>query len=413
MTYIKTSPAARAFSPSRRAGFIAVLSLATLSLAASCASYDAHDAASALDDALLAAVRDDGDVRHAAMWVDAPRHGIDHGFAHGVADAESARAMTVDTPFFAASTGKLFVAAAILSFVDEGALSLDDAVSERVPLASFAGLPVTGGDDALARVTIRQLLAHRSGLPDYFSGTSHDGAPNVFALLVDNPARVWTRDDLFAYTRAHFAPIGAPGERFHYADTNYDLLGLVLEVLGGAPFHQVVRARVVDPLGLRHTWYHAFESPPDDTPPLADVFVDDANLKGAAALSADQAGGGLATTAGDLRLFVRALARKDAEKGSVLDRLATEFTDDAMHAGIDVGLCAWRIRPGGIFFALGGLPVLVGHSGATGVWAYYVPEHDAVLTGAVSQARWQEKHIEFLLSEVLPVLARTSLVDER
>ena len=52
------------------------------------------------------------------------------------------------------------------------------------------------------------------------------------------------------------------------------------------------------------------------------------------------------------------------------------------------------------------MPDLVGHSGSTSVWAYYVERHDAVLVGAVSQSGWQEDHIRFLLAEILPVLER-------
>jgi hypothetical protein len=95
-----------------------------------------------------------------------------------------------------------------------------------------------------------------------------------------------------------------------------------------------------------------------------------------------------------------------AGKPVPLSSLATEFSTDAMVPGINVGLCAWRIRPGGIFFALGGLPDLIGHSGSTGVWAYWVERHDTVLVGSVSQSGWQEDHIRFLLAEVLPVLER-------
>jgi D-alanyl-D-alanine carboxypeptidase len=126
-------------------------------------------------------------------------------------------------------------------------------------------------------------------------------------------------------------------------------------------------------------------------------------MRGAPALSVDQAGGGLATTVEDLRLFLRALVDGHPVPLSAFE---TDFERDAMHAGIDVGRCAWRIRPGSVFFALAGMPVLVGHSGATGVWAYYAKDWDAVLVGAVSDSRWQEKHVEFLLSEIVPVLAR-------
>ena len=89
-----------------------------------------------------------------------------------------------------------------------------------------------------------------------------------------------------------------------------------------------------------------------------------------------------------------------------------DFSVDAMHAGIDVGVGLWRIRPGGVIFLLAGQPTLVGHSGATGVWAYYAADVDAVFVGAVSSAAWQERHIEFLLSEVLPVLASTRTLSD-
>jgi D-alanyl-D-alanine carboxypeptidase len=358
-------------------------------------------------DAALGAIAP-GEVHGAAMWVDAPRHGIRQGFAHGVADGARGTAMTVDTPFLSASVGKLFVATAVLKLVAEGRLSLTDPVTRHVPRSELAGLPIAGGDAAFDRLTVGMLLAHRSGLPDYFSDPSRDGAPRLFDRIVRERDRVWTRRAMLDYARAHYAPVGAPGATFHYSDTNYDLLGMVLEGVAQKPFHAAVRELVIAPVGLRATWYHAFEQAPAEAAPVADVWVKNANLRGAPALSVDQAGGGLVTTLADLRTFMRSLV---AGRPIPLSSLDTDYTLDAMHDGIDVGRCAWRIRPSGVFFALAGMPDLVGHSGATGVWAYYAKDWDAVFVGAVSDSRWQEKHIEFLLREVLPVLARTPMQD--
>lgn len=389
---------------SGRATSVACAGLAWALLALTgCMSLTPEEAAAKLDRALAEAVTDDPDVHGAAMWVDAPRLGLQAGFAHGLADTRAGTPMTVDTPFYSASVGKLFVATAVHALAAAGRLSLDDPLTKWVPLEEVAGLPVTGGDAALARVTVRMLLGHTSGLPDYFSGPSADGAPRLFELLAREPTRTWTRQDLLDYTRAHYAAAGAPGERFEYADTNYDLLGLVLEKVEGKPFHLVVREQVLVPLGLSQTWYHSLEQPPVPLPPVAEVRVGAAELRGVPALSADQAGGGLITTLGDLRLFVRQLR---TARPVPLSALAEGLSEDAMHDGIDVGVGAWRIRPSGVFFALAGTPELVGHSGATGVWAYAVPDYDAVLVGAVSQSTWQEKHLEFLLSEVMPVLRR-------
>jgi D-alanyl-D-alanine carboxypeptidase len=400
MTYIQIG---RRF----RAALIASLALIT---ASACATLDDKAAAAALDAALGRAV--EAGAPGAVMRVSSPRQGFDRRFARGLAQREGQVAMTPDTPFLSASVGKLVVAAAVHRLVADGCLRLDDPLARFGPLAELAGLPVVGGDPALATVTVAQLLGHRSGLPDYFSGTTRDGTPRLFDVIAREPARTFTRDDLFAFTRAHYTAVAAPGEVFAYADTNFDVLGVVLERVAPScrtvpatarRFHEVVRAVVLEPLDLRSTWYHAFEPPPAHALPVADVVVDGVNLRGAPSLSADQAGGGLITTIDDLTALIRGLARGQPV---ALDAIATAWSENAMHAGIDVGLGAWRIRPGGVVFLLAGMPTLVGHSGATGVWAYLVPETDAVLVGAVNHADWQEKHIEFLLADVMPVLAR-------
>lgn len=384
---------------------IAVIVTAAMALAAAGCEHTAEAATEKLDAAALKAV-DGADVHGVVFAVDAPGVGLAHTSAAGVADVEAGTAMTAETAFFSASVGKLFVATAVYALAKDGVIDVDAPFVRYVDVdaAGVAGLPVAGGDAALAQITVRQLLAHRSGLPDYFSDASSDGAPRLFDVLASEPDRAWARADLFAYARDHYAPVGKPGERFHYADTNFDLLGLVLEGATQTPsYAAVVRERVLDPLGLTHTWTHAVEAAPAGVV-VADVFVNGQNLRGAAALSADQAGGGMITTTHDLCVFVRGLAR--GMPVSFAD-FGDAFAEDAMHAGIDVGAPLWRVRPGGIFFALGGMPTLIGHSGATGVWAYYAKDIDAVFVGAASSNAWQEKHIEFLLSEVVPVVQST------
>jgi D-alanyl-D-alanine carboxypeptidase len=363
------------------------------------------EAEAKLDQALADIVEgnSESDVRSAVLWVDTRKQGIDRGFAHGIANVAEGTAMTTETPFLSASVGKLFVAAAVMKLVADGRLNLDTPLTRFVSEAELSGLPVEGGDAALPRLTVALLLSHRTGLPDYFSDASRDGAPRLFDRIAEAPNQTWTRAQMLDYARAHYAPVGPVGGAFHYADTNYDLLGMVLEGVTGKPFHVVVRELVLDPLQLSHTWYHAFEPPPHGLPAPADVWVSGVNLRGAPALSVDQAGGGLVTTVGDLRSFLRSLVAGNPVALSVFE---TDFAENAMHAGIDVGRGSWRIRPGAVTFALSGMPTLVGHSGATGVWAYYVAEWDAVVVGAVSDSRWQERHVEFFLTDVIPTLAR-------
>lgn len=350
----------------------------------------------------LRRVVDGRGVRNAALHVDAPRIGLNEGWATGIADARDGAPMTADVPFITASVGKIAMAATAFALADEGLVDLDAPISKWVARDVLAGLPVGGTTAAAHGVTPRRLMANRAGLPDYYDSDQHsarDGAPNVARLLVEEPDRSWTRDQLLAYAGDHYDGFAAPGEAFLYSDLGWDLLGLVFEGATGAAFHEVVRARVLDPLGLERTWYHAFEPAPAGLAPIADVFVGDVNLARAPCLSVDQAGGGLASTASDLARLVRGLA-----DGS-LDRLATDWTPDAMRRGLDYGYGTWRWRPGRIFFALFQLPVLRGVSGSNNSFAYVTDAGD-VLAGTLNQADDPSRHVKFALSQVVPVLHR-------
>jgi CubicO group peptidase (beta-lactamase class C family) len=257
-----------------------VVTLWLAALFGACGPLSPTDAQSQLQAAVSSAVSGKrAGARHGVLLVDAPKLGVTGTFVAGPSNGHTGAAFAADTPFLAASVGKLFVAAAVTSLARDGVLSLDDRLDRWVDPSTFAGLPVKGGDAALAQVTLRQLLGHRSGLPDAFSGSpSRDGAPTIVQLMKDAPERAWTRDDLFAYARAHFDPAGAPGAQFLYSDLNYDLLGLVLERADQAPWNQVVRRRVLAPLALSHTWYYNLEAAPDGVGELSDVFAADVNL---------------------------------------------------------------------------------------------------------------------------------------
>jgi D-alanyl-D-alanine carboxypeptidase len=356
-----------------------------------------------LETLLRETVTGDEALRNGVLLVDAPKLGVEGAWAAGVADARDGTEMTTATPFLSASIGKLFTAATVLSLADEGVLSLDDSVIEWLDPDVYSGIPVEGGDPALQEVTIRRLLGQRSGIPDYFEGETADGAPNVLDLVDDAPERVWTPSALLIYTKEHFDPAGAPGEVFTYSDTNYDLLGLIVEEATGLPFHEVVAEKVLRPLALQDTWYYARTDPPHpDLAPYADVWLGDVNIARAPALSLDWAGGGLATTAADLRTMMRSLQE---DRPLPLTAFQQEWTENALARGIDYAYSLWRIRPAGLLFLLRGYPDLYGVSGSTGSFLYWVPEYDVVVTGTFDQTGYTQKHVMFLI-KVLALLGR-------
>lgn len=125
----------------------------------------------------------------------------------------------------------------------EGALDLEDSVEDWLP-----GLVAGEGIDGSA-ITVRQLLQHTSGLPEYLLGL-----PEMFTEEGFGPAQdaEYTPEELIALAVAQ-PPAFAPGEGWQYSNTNYVLAGMIIEQVTGNSWQQEVRERIVEPLGLSGT----------------------------------------------------------------------------------------------------------------------------------------------------------------
>jgi len=134
-------------------------------------------------------------------------------------------------PFFIASTTKLYTTALILQMRAEGQLNLDDPVGQYLEPNITQGLHEYRGTSHGARITIRQLLAHRSGLPDYFRDRDVEGN-SYERRLIEQGDFAWTFEQAIRRSkqlRPRFAP-GTAGKAY-YSDTNYQLLGRILKVV--------------------------------------------------------------------------------------------------------------------------------------------------------------------------------------
>jgi D-alanyl-D-alanine carboxypeptidase len=154
--------------------------------------------------------------------------------AVGLADVGAHRKLRPNDRFRVGSVTKTFVAVVVLELAAEKRLRLDDPVARWLP-----GLLPDGG-----RITIRDLLAHRSGLadvaddPEVLNGDRSDWPPRRLVALVARRPR-----------------IAAPGGAFHYSSTNYLVLGLLVERVTGRSIAAELRRRIIGPLGLTHTAY--------------------------------------------------------------------------------------------------------------------------------------------------------------
>jgi D-alanyl-D-alanine carboxypeptidase len=139
-------------------------------------------------------------------------------------------AVTPRTLFITASTAKTVTAAMTLRLVDEGKLGLDQTVARYLP----------GLRDG-KRITVRELLQHTSGLPDYLT------APGIQRLISSNPQHAWTSAEVL---RAIGWPRYRPGTRAMYSDSNYIALGGIIERVTGLPLEDAFEQLIGNPLGL-------------------------------------------------------------------------------------------------------------------------------------------------------------------
>jgi D-alanyl-D-alanine carboxypeptidase len=158
-------------------------------------------------------------------------------FAVGLADLKPRRDLEPGDEFRVGSTTKTFMAALVLQLVAEGRLALDDTVDRWLP-----GQVPNG-----SAITVRMLLDHSSGLPDYTND------PLLNDLRQGRAPGLRTPEQLLAMG-ARQTPLFAPGTAWAYSDTNYIALGLILQKVTHRSVRQLVQERISEPLGLRHTY---------------------------------------------------------------------------------------------------------------------------------------------------------------
>lgn len=186
--------------------------------------------------------------------------------------------------FKIASISKLYIAAATAKLVSQHVLSLDDTVAQRLPeLAAH----IANAD----RITLRMLLQHRSGIPNFVDakgfdwGNQQGDRHDPLKLVLDQPADF------------------APDAKREYSNTNYLLIGAILDRVLGYPHQRYIEQQILQPLGLTHTYTSMHQVNLDELASGHHYHVD-ADMK---ALDFETPGGSMIATAQDVGVFLRAL----------------------------------------------------------------------------------------------------------
>jgi D-alanyl-D-alanine carboxypeptidase len=218
------------------------------------------------------------------------------------------------------------VATVVLGLVEEGRLGLDDPLDRVLPDFPQAH-----------RITIRDLLSHTSGIPDYTQAHGYN------RRLADDREHRWSTAELLGLV-ADRDPLFAPGTDYDYSNTNYLLLGEVIETVTGEPWSAEIRRRIIDPLELEHTTIAGAEPMPAE---LVSGYFDldnDGDTENVDAAhwpaqdTAEGPAGAIVSTAPDLARFAKALFGGELLGPESLTAMVTPNAYGAPHHDYGLGV---------------------------------------------------------------------------
>ncbi len=286
--------------------------------------------------------------------------------------------LEVETPYFIASVTKLYTTAVVLKLVDQGLMSLDDRLDQYLGTDILDGLHVYRGTDHAPEITVRQLLGHTSGLPDYFQH-KQDGE-TLEERISQSQDLAWSRAEVWTWAKEmkpEFEP-GKPGKA-HYSDTNFQLLGEIIEQVSGMSIAEAYEQYIFQPLGLEHTYLYT--DPTDNTP--KPIYFKEEATSIPMAMASFGADGAIVSTVDEGYTFLRAFFQGELFPEAYLDEIQQEW--NKIFFPLEYGTGVSRFQFGAAMTGGKKLPVLVGHSGLSGAFAFYSPDWDVYLTGTVNQ----------------------------
>ena len=272
--------------------------------------------------------------------------------------------------FYAASVTKLFVTAMLLMLVEEKKLSLDDKIIDYIGDIIPENFHTFKGKDYTRTILIKHLMSNTSGLPDYFD-------KEVMTRLLNSEDEVWGLKPVIEYVKdkeAYFIP-GHP-KKAKYCDTNYQLLGAIIEKITNKSFSSNVDERILKPLNMHDSYMYDGR----EDPILENIYYKDKEIILPNYLASIGPEGGLVSTSTDLNRFLQAFFNSKLFDSKQLEKHYT-----------------WRLLLGpGLFFYGIGISMqpihlfkmkqgIIGHWGHSGAFAFYHPKKNVYMTGSVNQ----------------------------
>jgi len=289
--------------------------------------------------------------------------------------------MNVNSRYSIASVTKLYVTAVVMRLIEENRITLCDKITKYLPESLWKGLHVLNRVDYSKEITIGHLISNTSGLPDYFFHKQPDGKTVADNLMTGND-QPWPLDKtigLIKNLKPRFIP-GATGKA-SYSDSNYQLLGRIIENITDKAIGEVFHEYIFSVLDFKNTY--TYKDINDDTP--VPFYYNTKKLWLPNYMASITAEGGIISTAREVMIFL-----KEFFKGRFFPQ--NKITD----------LKQWNLilpPPGMFYFGIGleklftpkifspfkPIKEILGFWGQTGSFAFYNPDTDLYFCGTTNQ----------------------------
>lgn len=270
--------------------------------------------------------------------------------AAGVNDLETGLAANANQTFEIGSQTKLMTAVAILQLVEDGEISLDAPAASYLPPETIAGIA------NIDSVTVRQLLNMTSGIANYTEVRDENDVPQFINALLENPDQIFGPEQALDLARG-LPAVSAPGVEYFYSNTNYTLLGQIVEEVSGKSFFDALNDGIFTPAGMTNTYRQLGTDDPrlssylenPVTGKLVDVTRTQWEMRGEA---------GIASTTTDMATFLRALLVEKtligpAALAEMMDYIPTG-ANDQIDTGFGLGLVKFAFIGGDTYLGFTG-----------------------------------------------------------
>lgn len=309
-------------------------------------------------------------------------------------------------PYFIASQTKMFTAAVVFQLLDEGLISgLDDRISKYLAAELIEGIHVYKGNDYSFDITVGELLQQTSGLADYFLEKGKT-SPSLFDKILLGQDELYTIKDVTETVRNNLSPKFEPsankGKKSHYSDTNYQLLGAIIESVTGRSVAENFKSRIFRPLGMSDQTYvydyRMFVSDGDNKVHPMPFYHKDKELNVPLTMSSFGPDGGIVSTIDDMLVFMKGYFDGKLFNKVHLDKIPSQqqwntvFSPPLQYGS---GLMRFKLPWWMTFGAK--MPVLIGHSGANASFSFYAPEEEVFVVGTFNRVDQESRPFAFML----------------